>query len=272
MSASSSKKEVVEKSEVVNEIKTETTTTEKIVETTSNSKDDASILSPKISAPAVLGNAEVDDWNEDKSLNLDDDFKTSGSAKSSNVAYSDKVCVLKLGDRSLNAGHTRIISKKKETLRQVNVDELTHLFTISSYTASVLFETLKAQGTNIILNQAENLEISIVPRFENDGLGLMWEMKQGDSEKVQAAANKIKDKLVIGEIKDFSKVNLDEEETEEVTPHVVEKVPAAKVIPKSDEKTPSADDGKKVNIVDRAPPKTEAPKKNYLFDGFRRIP
>jgi diadenosine tetraphosphate (Ap4A) HIT family hydrolase len=180
-----------------------------------------------------------------------------------NVVYSDKVCVAKIADRALNAGHLRIIAKKKDSLKSVNEDELIHMFTISSFSASVLFETLKAQGTNIILNQKNGLELSVVPRFENDGIELMWEMKQGDPQKIQAAAAKIKDKLIIGEVKDFSKVDLDKE-----TDEVMKTMPPEDAVPEG-----QIDVNKKVNIVNPISKSTpEKPKKNYLFDALRRIP
>jgi len=92
----------------------------------------------------------------------------------------------------------------------VDPEYFVHQLTVSSFVASILYEALGAQGTNIIVNEFEgNIRSSIIPRFENDGLNFIWDMKQGDPSLIKKNASRIKDFLVIGEKKNFNKVNLD---------------------------------------------------------------
>jgi hypothetical protein len=47
--------------------------------------------------------------------------------------------------------------------------------------ASLLFERMQAQGTNIILQlDKENARIDVLARYEDDGLNLQWQNKQVD--------------------------------------------------------------------------------------------
>lgn len=164
---------------------------------------------------------------------LEDDF----APKDENLLYSDKACEVRCKSKALTTGHLRVTSLGSGSIFEVPDETLNQIMTISSISASLVFEGLKAQGTNIIVNTG--LDISVIPRFENDNLDLFWEMKQGDQKAIAINAEKIKDKLVIGEKKDFSKVEI----------------------------------GKKVNIVDPSE-KVEVVKseKNYMIDQLRRLP
>ena len=164
----------------------------------------------------------------------------------SRVFYIDKAVVGLAGEQPLSVGHVRIASTYKELIEELDPAPFIHNQTVASFCASLLYEALKAQGTNIIMNE-ENGRIvtSVVPRFQDDGLGLMWEIKQGDRDAVAKAAGKIRDALIIGEKKDFNTVNMDEGDQ-----------------PK-----------KKVNILDYKKVDEEARKthkKNYMIDHLRR--
>lgn len=129
------------------------------------------------------------------------------------IFYVDKAVIGTINDSSITKGHAKIYSLDENPSN----DEYVHNLTIASFTASILFEGLKAQGTNIITNlENGRMVTSVIPRFENDGLNLLWEMKQGDQNKVKAAAEKIKAAFVIGEKKDFTKVNLDNNKPKKV--------------------------------------------------------
>jgi diadenosine tetraphosphate (Ap4A) HIT family hydrolase len=162
------------------------------------------------------------------------------------VVYFDDGVVVTVNDQALVKGHARAYSKLPATIRTVPEDVLIHNLTAASLAASVIFQGLGAQGTNIIVNQTDYIETSIIPRYENDGLTLMWEMKQGDPAKVSAMAKRIQDALIIGEIaeKGPEKVNFDEGKQ------------------------------KKVNIIDREELNGEPPRveKDYMIDHLRRIP
>lgn len=161
---------------------------------------------------------------------------------SKDIFYVDKAVIGAVGDDALHPGHVKIFCKEQSKNHLLEEGVFTHNLTVSSICASLLYEGMKAQGTNIIVNEKDGyVETSVIPRFENDGLDLFWEIKPGDKEKIKVNAKKIKDALIIGEKKDFTKVNLD---------------------------------GKKTNIIDKEQLEKDTaeakPKVNYMIEHLRR--
>jgi hypothetical protein len=157
----------------------------------------------------------------------------------SNVVFSDAICSVEFS-KSITAHHARVLSNRNTSIEGISDEELIHIMNIASMSSSALFEHTSAQGSNIILNEDGQINVSTIPRFQSDNLPLMWDIKQGDQEQIKLLGSKIRDALVIGEVKDFTKVNLDETPTNEK---------------------------KKVNIVDPLPNK-----KKYMIDHLRRRP
>ena len=155
------------------------------------------------------------------------------------IFYFDKAVIGTLNDSAISKANVKIWGIEPFDYSQV--PQFVHNLTVSSFTASILFEGLKAQGTNIITNfdKSGRAVTSVIPRFENDGLQLMWDMKQGDQKAIKAMAEKIKAAFVVGEIKNFNKVNLDEPE----------------------KKTP-----RKVNIIDTEEVEKEEKKINHMVE------
>lgn len=54
-----------------------------------------------------------------------------------------------------------------------------------------MFETLGAQGTNIIIQDGVEVVADVYARTQDDNLGLMWEIQQGDPSAIQATAKKV---------------------------------------------------------------------------------
>ncbi len=61
---------------------------------------------------------------------------------------------------------------------------LMHLGNLTAKTAAVVYKTLNTDGTNIIINNGliagqkePHFSISIIPRFDNDGIKLLWQQK-----------------------------------------------------------------------------------------------
>ena len=59
-----------------------------------------------------------------------------------------------------------------------------HLGNLTAKTAAVVYKTLNTDGTNIIINNGliagqkePHFSISIIPRFDNDGIKLLWQQK-----------------------------------------------------------------------------------------------
>jgi len=108
-------------------------------------------------------------------------------------------------ENPLSSGHVVIIPKDHyDDINQVPKELLSHFMTVASKAATVLFEGLKAQGTNIIINNGNDANakfshftINVIPRKENDCVALKWELKQGNPEKLKKTAEKIKDETFL---------------------------------------------------------------------------
>ena len=78
-------------------------------------------------------------------------------------------------------------------LEQVPDALLQKMMQIANKMSSLLFETLKCHGTNILIQngvaagQINKFSINIIPRFENDNVVLEWEPKQVKPEQLDSA-------------------------------------------------------------------------------------
>ena len=78
------------------------------------------------------------------------------------------------------------------------------MFNLVNKISSVLFDTLKAQGTNIFVANGQaagqlipHVVINIIPRFNEDKLNLFLEHKKTTEEELDKILNKIKEKSSI---------------------------------------------------------------------------
>ncbi|MBD3318891.1 HIT domain-containing protein [Candidatus Woesearchaeota archaeon] len=97
------------------------------------------------------------------------------------VLYEDELVVIASPPEPQALGHLIVYSKEANAIEDISSMGSSHLFYTASYGATAVFEGLKAQGSNIILksgvssdNPTGRLEVHILPRYENDGLDLMW--------------------------------------------------------------------------------------------------
>ena len=64
----------------------------------------------------------------------------------------------------------------------------------ANVTASLLFERLQAQGTNIVVQLGKEDRVDVLARYENDGLNLLWTPKPADANQLNETAERIKNK------------------------------------------------------------------------------
>ncbi|MFQ5620910.1 MAG: HIT family protein [Candidatus Nanoarchaeia archaeon] len=89
-------------------------------------------------------------------------------------------------------GHVLVMPKKHyPILEAVPNDVVEDMFSISNKVSIALFEGLKAQGTNVLVQngipagQTEpHVAVHVVPRFENDGLNFDWKPTQKSDEEL----------------------------------------------------------------------------------------
>ncbi len=98
------------------------------------------------------------------------------------IIYKDEVVAVLIERNPVVKGQLTIIPvKQKKILEELSDEELTRLFITANKLSIVLFEKLKCQGTNFIIRNGTSagqvepqFSISLIPRFEKDGLSLEW--------------------------------------------------------------------------------------------------
>ena len=98
-------------------------------------------------------------------------------------------------------GHILVLPKKHYLIIEQVPDYLVgELFKAANKVSTSIFEALKAQGTNIILENGVaagqkhgHLMIHVIPRFQNDGLNLMWQAKQLGEEEMSTVELQLKE-------------------------------------------------------------------------------
>jgi diadenosine tetraphosphate (Ap4A) HIT family hydrolase len=120
--------------------------------------------------------------------------------------YRDAVCYAVINDDPITLGHVRIFPHSgAHTLEDMKAKDVTHLYKVASICASMLFEGMKAQGTNIMCHngadEASSVYIDVIARFQEDNLGLLWQPKQGNPEEIATVAKQIKSAIIPVETK-----------------------------------------------------------------------
>ncbi|MDO8656951.1 MAG: HIT domain-containing protein, partial [Nanoarchaeota archaeon] len=117
--------------------------------------------------------------------------------------YEDEKILCVLPNAGVVPGHIQIYSKKEEKyIEKVSPEDSVYLFSAASICASLLFEAMKVQGTNLIVksgpsddNPDGKLCIHILPRKQDDSLqGLLWQPVQ-PKYNLDGVMEKIKDKM-----------------------------------------------------------------------------
>ncbi|MBU0456791.1 MAG: HIT family protein [Nanoarchaeota archaeon] len=139
--------------------------------------------------------------------------------ESSTVIYEDEKVLCVIPEKSLAKGHLVISSKDEEKfIENLSQEDSAHLFFTASFASTAVFEGLKAHATNIILKSGDSddnpdgrLAVHIIPRWQDDGLDLLWKPKQS-SYNLDEVASKIKDKTwkikYQKEVKEIKKENI----------------------------------------------------------------
>lgn len=117
------------------------------------------------------------------------------SIKKSDLLYSDETVAVFLAKNAAAPGHTMVIPKKHFTiLEQVQDSMLGALFIAANKISTILFESLGAKGTNIIVENGTaagqkipHFSISIIPRNEGDNIDFQWQPKKISEEQMSMA-------------------------------------------------------------------------------------
>ncbi len=120
--------------------------------------------------------------------------------RKANVLFENEKISLMLSPEPATPGHLIILPKKHATiLEQVPDYTVKEMFIHANKASTALFETLGAQGTNILIQNGEpsgqrhnHVMLHIIPRFENDKLNLGWQPKKISEDEMSTIELKIK--------------------------------------------------------------------------------
>src|SRR3989338_4382063 len=102
-----------------------------------------------------------------------------------------------------NAGHCFVMPKNHyPIIEQVPDTEIGKMFQVSNKISTAIFESLGAQGTNVFVangipagQTVAHFMINVIPRKENDGIGLQWVPKQLSEEEMSTVELKLKENM-----------------------------------------------------------------------------
>ncbi|MDP2908067.1 MAG: HIT family protein, partial [Nanoarchaeota archaeon] len=109
-------------------------------------------------------------------------------------------------------------------LSMIPDNEIARIFQVANKLSKVVFEATKAQGTNIFVangqaagQNAPHVLVHVIPRFDDDKVGLIWQPKKIDEKEMEEIATKIKEKkITIGQEKPvIEEVKVEKEEIDE---------------------------------------------------------
>jgi len=118
-----------------------------------------------------------------------------------NIIYEDKEIVAFLSKTPSVLGHVIVTTKQHYPIMENIPDYIVGLlFKVVNKIAIAIFETLKAEGTNIIINNGieagqkkPHFTVNIIPRRTNDNLNFQWKPKQLNEEEMSTIELKLKE-------------------------------------------------------------------------------
>lgn len=120
------------------------------------------------------------------------------------ILYEDEKFICIAPTNPVCLGHVVIYCKKAYDFEDLNKEESFHLFSLASLASTAVFEGLRAQGSNIIIKTGTSDDNSgrtsahIIPRFQDDGLDLLWS-PMNPKPDLDDVASKIKSEMLLVE-------------------------------------------------------------------------
>ncbi|HDP73654.1 MAG TPA: HIT family protein [Candidatus Woesearchaeota archaeon] len=117
--------------------------------------------------------------------------------------YQDNEIVLFLSRKGVPGTIIAAPRRHYIILEQVPDEIFEKCFWMANRISSIMFETLKCKGTNIIINNGDGANqaephfcIYVIPRYENDGVSLSWAPQKVSRDALSNASHKIAKGLI----------------------------------------------------------------------------
>lgn len=175
-----------------------------------------------------------------------------GKRKAAKV-FEDHLVVAFLSEAPATIGHLIVIPKKHHViLEEMEAVDAAHMFEAANRLSIAMFETLKIEGTNLLLNngvaagqEQPHISVHIIARKAGDGLSFEWAPKQMDEQQMATVEMKLK---------------------EEMDRHIVPTTPARH------ESTPIVKQRDKGEPIPGKEAPVQVDKESYLIKQLRRVP
>lgn len=117
------------------------------------------------------------------------------------VLYEDEKVVALVPPKAFVAGHVVVLPREHAPIIEKVPDMVVgRMFQVVNKVGMAVFEAIGAHGSNVLMQngvaagQAQNhAMVHVIPRFENDGLQLGWQPKQGNEEELSTLELKFKE-------------------------------------------------------------------------------
>ena len=114
--------------------------------------------------------------------------------------YDDEWTFAIMDINPLNEGHLLVIPKAHAaTIYEIGEDDLGRSAAVAKRIALAVQKALRPDGMNLLqangaaaFQSVPHFHLHLIPRWSGDGKGFDWKLVKGDSEKIQAAGQKIR--------------------------------------------------------------------------------
>jgi diadenosine tetraphosphate (Ap4A) HIT family hydrolase len=135
--------------------------------------------------------------------------------ESDKVLFKNNILAIAIKDHAATPGHITVFPIKHFTIMEMVPNDILGACATAANNVSVaVFESLGAQGTNIIMRNGlgagqsvPHFSIDIIPRQENDGINFEWEPKQLMEDDLELIFSKLQN----------AEVSLEEPKSEEAS-------------------------------------------------------
>lgn len=148
--------------------------------------------------------------------------------KKSALLYQDDRIISFMADQPATIGHMIVMPKRHIPIFEAATeDDAERTFKVANKASIALFEAIKCEGTNILINngidagqEEPHFSVNLIARREGDGLSFEWAPKQLSEEEMSSIEIQLKEELSRKELKEEpaeEKTEAKEEKKEETT-------------------------------------------------------
>lgn len=123
--------------------------------------------------------------------------------KGTNAVFEDSQCIALIVNKPAAPGHVVLMPKKHyPIMEQVPDDLMSHLFIVANRISAGIFEGLKSEGSNLIIQNGiaagqthPHFLMHLIPRKQGDGLDFTWKPNKYSEDDLATIENRIIDEL-----------------------------------------------------------------------------